>query len=137
MMEFPHNATCVLTATLISIEMTKGRPAFSDHIFKLHLQNMKIPETQILRFYLHLSCLIRLTHFLCVCVCFTESHLPPVFSVLSNSLIQPPKSSGNYLMEEVFPFLVSFLISNSQVQHREIGPRINFKIIMNSLHLTF
>ena len=108
-MEFPHNATCILTAALISIEMTKGRPACSDHIFKLHLQNMKIPETHILRFYLHLSCLIRLTHFLCVCVCvFTESHLPPVFSVLSNSLIQPPKSSGSDLMEEVFPFWLVF-----------------------------
>lgn len=112
MMECAHDATCILTATLISIGMTKGRPACTDHIFKLHLQNIKIPETYILRLYLYLSCLIRisLTHFLwvtetfSVSVCFTESHLPPVFSILSNSLIQPPKNSGSDLMEEVFSF---------------------------------
>lgn len=86
-MEFPHNATCILTAALISIEMTKGRPACSDHIFKLHLQNMKIPETHILRFYLHLSCLIRLTHFLCVCVYVLLKVICLLYSLFSQILL--------------------------------------------------
>lgn len=106
MIKCTHDAVCLLTATLISVEMIEGRPACTARIFKLHLQNIKIPETYIIRLYLYLSCVVRisLTHFLCVYVCFTESHLPPLFSSLSNSLIQPRKSSGSDLMEEVFAF---------------------------------
>ena len=70
MIKCTHDAVCLLTATLISIEMIEGRPACTARIFKLHLQNIKIPETYIIRLYLYLSCVVRisLTHFLCVYV---------------------------------------------------------------------
>ena len=87
MMECAHDATCILTATLISIGMTKGRPACTDHIFKLHLQNIKIPETYILMLYLYLSCLIRisLTQFLCLCVLLKVIYL--LYSLFSQILL--------------------------------------------------
>lgn len=42
------DATYKMVATLISIEMIKGRSTRMQHIFKLHLQNTKSPETYIL-----------------------------------------------------------------------------------------
>lgn len=48
----------------------KGEPTCIEHILKLPLQNIKVPEIPILRFYLYLlPNRITLTHFLCTCVC--------------------------------------------------------------------
>ena len=90
MIECTHDAACLLTATLIAIEMTEGRPACTACIFKLHLQNIKIPETYIIRLYLYLSCVVRisLTHFLCVCVCVCMCVLLKVIYLLYSLVSQ-------------------------------------------------
>lgn len=123
----------------------KREPTCIEHILKLHLQNIKIPEIPIFRFYLYL--LPNQNHsdpFSVYMRVFTECSLSSVLLTLfSQLLVQLPESLGGTPMEEVpffffsLFFLLSFGSSPSQAQHRGMGPQINFKIIMNYLHLAF